>query len=133
MVARYLPRFRDTRESIEQIRLLAPSGERVSLAQLCKIGMVDGASALYREANSRYVAVKYSVRGRDMGATVERAIRAVNQRVKLPASYTVEWAGEYESLKRSEARLLIIIPLTVFFIFMIIYAFGSAKWACLHR
>jgi cobalt-zinc-cadmium resistance protein CzcA len=133
LVARYLPRFRDTRESIEQIRLLAPSGERVSLAQLCKIEMADGASALYREANSRYVAVKYSVRGRDMGATVEQAIRAVNQRVKLPARYTVEWAGEYESLKRSEARLLIIIPLTVFFIFMIIYAaFGSAKWACLH-
>jgi cobalt-zinc-cadmium resistance protein CzcA len=133
LVARYLPRFRDTRESIEQIRLLAPSGERVSLAQLCKIEMADGASALYREANSRYVAVKYSVRGRDMGATVEQAIRAVNQRVRLPARYTVEWAGEYESLKRSEARLLIIIPLTVFFIFMIIYAaFGSAKWACLH-
>jgi cobalt-zinc-cadmium resistance protein CzcA len=133
LVARYLPRFRDTRESIEQIRLLAPSGERVSLAQLCKIEMADGASALYREANSRYVAVKYSVRGRDMGATVEQAIRVVNERVKLPARYTVEWAGEYESLKRSEARLLIIIPLTVFFIFMIIYAaFGSAKWACLH-
>jgi cobalt-zinc-cadmium resistance protein CzcA len=133
LVARYLPRFRDTRESIEQIRLLAPSGERVSLAQLCKIEMADGASALYREANSRYVAVKYSVRGRDMGATVEQAIRVVNERVKLPARYTVEWAGEYESLKRSEARLLIIIPFTVFFIFMIIYAaFGSAKWACLH-
>jgi len=133
LVARYLPRFRDTRESIEQIRLLAPSGERVSLAQLCKIEIADGASALYREANSRYVAVKYSVRGRDMGATVEQAIRAVNQRVKPPARYTVEWAGEYESLKRSEARLLIIIPLTIFFIFMIIYAaFGSAKWACLH-
>ncbi len=133
LVARYLPRYRDTREAIEHIRLLSPSGERVSLAQLCKFKMADGASTLYREANSRYVAVKYSVRGRDLGGAVEEAIRKVNAHVKLPPRYTFEWAGEYESQKRSEARLLIIVPLTVFLIFLIIYgAFGSAKWACLH-
>ena len=133
LVARYLPRYRDTREAIEHIRLLSPSGERVSLAQLCKFKMADGASTLYREANSRYVAVKYSVRGRDLGGTVEEAIRKVNAHVKLPPRYTFEWAGEYESQKRSEARLLIVVPLTVFLIFLIIYgAFGSAKWACLH-
>jgi cobalt-zinc-cadmium resistance protein CzcA len=133
LVARYLPRYRSTREAIEQIRLLSPSGERVSLAQLCKFKLADGASYLYREANSRYVAVKYSVRGRDLGGTVEEAIGKVNAQVKLPPHYTFEWAGEYESQKRSEARLLLIVPLTVFLIFMIIYgAFGSAKWACLH-
>jgi cobalt-zinc-cadmium resistance protein CzcA len=133
LVARYLPSFRDTREAIANIRLLAPSGERVSLAQLCTIGTADGASNLYREANSRYVAVKYSVRGRDLGGTVEEAIRKVNDNVKLPPRYNFEWAGEYESQKRSEARLMVIIPLTVFLIFLIIYgAFGSAKWACLH-
>src|SRR5207302_4327223 len=60
-------------------------------------------------------------------------IRKVSQRVKLPPRYSLEWAGEYESQKRSEARLMLIVPLTVFLIFMIIYAaFGSAKWACLH-
>ena len=133
LVARYLPRYRDTREAIENIRLLSPSGERVSLAQLCKIAMADGASTLYREANSRYVAVKYSVRGRDLGGTVEEAIRKVTAQVKLPPLYRFEWAGEYESQKRSEARLMLIVPLTVFLIFLIIYAaFGSAKWACLH-
>ena len=133
LVARYLPRYRDTREAIEHIRLLSPSGERVSLAQLCTFQMADGASTLYREANSRYVAVKYSVRGRDLGGAVEEAIRKVNAQVKLPPRYTFQWAGEYESQKRSEARLLIIVPLTVFLIFLIIYgAFGSAKWACLH-
>ncbi len=121
LVARYLPRFRDTREAIEHIRLLTPSGERVSLAQLCKIRMADGASTLYREANSRYVGVKYSVRGRDLGSTVEEAIRKVSEQVKLPPRYTFEWAGEYESQKRSEARLLLIVPLTIFFIFMIIF------------
>ena len=133
LVARYLPRHRDTREAIENIRLLAPTGERVSLAQLCKIRMADGASTLYREANSRFIGIKYSVRGRDLGSTVEEAMQAVSQRVKLPPRYTLEWAGEYESQKRSEARLLLIVPLTVFLIFLIIYgAFGSAKWACLH-
>jgi cobalt-zinc-cadmium resistance protein CzcA len=133
LVARYLPRYRDTREAIERIRLLSPSGERVSLAQLCTIRVAEGASMLYREANGRYIAVKYSVRGRDLGSTVEEAIRKVEQRVQLPPRYYFEWAGEYESQKRAEARLLLIVPLTVFLIFLIIYgAFGSAKWACLH-
>ena len=133
LVVRYLPAYRDTREAISKIRLLAPSGERVSLGQLCTIRTADGASNLYREANSRYVAVKYSVRGRDLGSTVEEAIRRVNEKVKLPPRYNLEWAGEYESQKRSEARLMVIIPLTIFLIFLIIYgAFGSAKWACLH-
>ena len=133
LVARYLPRYRDTREAIETIRLLSPSGERVSLAQLCTIGVVDGASALYRESNSRYVGVKYSVRGRDLGSTVEEAIEKVNEKVKLPPRYNFEWAGEYESQKRSEQRLLILVPMTVFLIFLIVYgAFGSAKWACLN-
>jgi cobalt-zinc-cadmium resistance protein CzcA len=133
LVARYLAPYRDTKEAIENIRLLSPSGERVSLAQLCNIQMADGTSQLYREENSRYVAIKYSVRGRDLGTTVEEAIRRVNQQVKLPPRYTIQWAGEYESQKRSEARLLMIVPSTIFLIFMIIYgAFGSAKWACLH-
>jgi cobalt-zinc-cadmium resistance protein CzcA len=133
LVARYLPRYRDTREAIEKIRLLAPSGERVSLAQLCTVRLVEGASMLYREGNGRYIAVKYSVRGRDLGSTVEEAIRKVSQKVQLPPRYYFEWAGEYESQKRAEARLLIIVPLTIFLIFLIIYgAFGSAKWACLH-
>jgi len=133
LVARYLPRYRDTQEAIGKIRLLAPSGERVSLDQLCKIRMADGASTLYREANSRYVGVTYGVRGRDLGGAVEEAMRNVTARVKLPSQYHFEWAGEYQSQKRSEARLLLIVPLTVFLIFLIIYsAFGSAKWACLH-
>ena len=74
LVLRYLPQYRDTKEAIENIRLLRPSGERVSLAQLCQCGVKDGASEIYREANSRYIAMKYSVRGRDLGSTVQEAI-----------------------------------------------------------
>jgi cobalt-zinc-cadmium resistance protein CzcA len=133
LVMRYLPQFRSTKEAIENIRLVAPTGERVSLGQLCKIEERDEGSAIYREANERYVPIKYSVRGRDLGGAVEEAIEKVNKQIQLPRGYHIVWEGEYESQKRSEARLLIIVPLTVFFIFLIIYgAFGSAKWACLH-
>ena len=133
LVMRYLPQYRDKKETIENIRLLSPAGERVSLAQLCKIEEQDGASEIYREANQRYVAIKYSVRGRDLGGAVEEAIKEVNAQVQLPRGYHLDWEGEYESQKRAEKRLYVIVPLTIFFIFMIIYgAFGSAKWACLH-
>jgi len=132
LVMRYLPRFRDTREAIENIRLLAPSGERVSLAQLCNIEERDGASEIYREGNERYIAVKYSVRGRDLGGTVQQAMKRVAERVQLPRGYHVNWEGEYESQKRAQARLAIIVPLTMVAIFIILYSiFRSLKWACL--
>ncbi len=130
VVPRYLPVFRDTKDAIERIRLLAPSGERVSLAQLSNVSTLDGASEIYREANSRYVALKYSVRGRDLGSTVEEAIAKVNKEVKLPPGYHIEWAGEYQSQKRSSKRLSIVLPITLLVIFMILYSmFSSFKWA----
>ena len=132
LTARYLPQYRDTREAIERIRLLAPSGERVSLAQLTKVTERDGGSEIYREENSRYVAVKFSVRGRDLGSTVEEAIKKVNASVKLPTGYTIDWAGEYESQKRSQRRLLLVLPLTILLIYIILYMmFKSLKWALL--
>jgi cobalt-zinc-cadmium resistance protein CzcA len=133
LVVRYLPKYRDQKEAIANIRLLSPTGERVSLAQLCKIEERDGASEIYREGNQRYIAVKYSVRGRDLGSTVEEAMKKVNDKVQLPTGYHIDWEGEYESQKRSQARLLIIVPLTIVLIMMIIYAaFGSFKWALLN-
>jgi len=132
LVLRYLPQYRDTTEAIKQIRLLGPSGERVSLAQLTKVKVLDGGSEIYREENSRYVAVKFSVRGRDLGSTVDEAIRKVNASVKLPTGYTLDWAGEYESAKRSQRRLLIVLPLAILLIYILIYSmFKSSKWALL--
>ena len=132
LVLRYLPQYRTTKEAIENIRMLAPSGERVSLAQLCKIKEQDGGSEIYREGNQRYVAIKYSVRGRDLGSTVEEAIRKVNAQVQLPRGYHIDWEGEYESAKRAQARLFLIVPLTILVIFLILYTmFRSFKWALL--
>ena len=132
LVLRYLPPYRQTREDIERIRFLSPSNERVSLAQMTSVRVADGGSEIYREANTRYIAVKYSVRGRDLGSTVEEAIRKVGAQMKLPSGYTLDWAGEYESQKRSERRLLIVLPVTILLIFIILYTmFKSPKWALL--
>jgi len=132
LTLRYLPQYRNTKEAIENIRLLSPSGERVSLAQLCKIKLTDEASEVYREGNRRYVAIKYSVRGRDLGSTVEEAIKKVNEQVKLPTGYSLYWEGEYQSQKRANARLLIVLPITILIIFILLYTmFKSFKWALL--
>jgi cobalt-zinc-cadmium resistance protein CzcA len=132
LVMRYLPQYRDTKEAIENIRLLAPSGERVSIAQLCKIGERDGASEIYREGNQRYIAVKYSVRERDLGGAVMESMHKVEQKVQLPRGYRIDWEGEFASEERAEKRLLYIVPLTVLLIFIILYTmFRSLKWASL--
>jgi cobalt-zinc-cadmium resistance protein CzcA len=132
VVVRYQEPFRNTKEAIEKVRLVAPSGERVSLAQLTKVSVRDGAYDIYREGNSRYVAVTFSVRGRDLGTTVEEAMKRIHDKVKLPSGYRLEWAGEYESQQRANKRLQIIVPLTILLIFMILYAlFKSVKWALL--
>ena len=130
LVVRYTAPYRDNKEAIEAVRLLAPTGERVSLAQLAQVEIKDGASEIKREENSRYVAIKYGVRGRDLGSTVEEAMKLVKEKVKLPIGYHLDWAGEYESQKRSQRRLAVVVPITLLVIFIILYTmFGSAKWA----
>ena len=132
VVVRYQGQYRNTEQAISNIRLLAPSGERVSLAQMCKMEIKDGAYDIYREGNSRYIAVTFNVRDRDLGSTVEDAIKQINDKVKIPRGYRVDWSGEYESEKRAAARLALIIPITVLGIFIILFTmFRSYKWSTL--
>ncbi len=132
VVVRYQEAFRNTRQAIAKVRLLSPSGERVSLAQLTSVEVKDGAYDIFREGNIRYVAVTFNVRGRDLGTTVEEAVKKISEKVKLPPGYSVGWSGEYESEKRAEARLAVIVPLTILVIFVILYTmFRSYKWALL--
>jgi cobalt-zinc-cadmium resistance protein CzcA len=129
---RYLPQYRETRQGIQDIRMVSPSGERVALTQLCRIREADGASEIYREGNQRYVAIKYSVRGRDLGSTVKEAMASVAKQVKLPQGFQIKWEGEYESQRRADARLAFILPITILLIFIILYTmFHSFKWALL--
>jgi cobalt-zinc-cadmium resistance protein CzcA len=132
VVVRYQKQYRDTKEAIQNIRLLAPSGERVSLAQVTKAQVRDDAYDIYREDGSRYVAIRFEVRGRDLGTTVKESIAKIAKNVQIPRGYHLEWSGEYDSETRAEKRLLFILPLTIFFIFIILYTmFRSFKWALL--
>jgi cobalt-zinc-cadmium resistance protein CzcA len=129
LTVRYQAPFRKTVEDVANTRILAPSGERVSLGQLCQIRLEDGASNIYREGNSRYVAIKYSVRGRDLGSTVREAIEEVRQKVHLDEGYHLDWTGEYESQQRANRRLAVIVPITLLLMSFILYsAFDSWKW-----
>ena len=132
LVPRYQEQFRKSVDDLANIRILAPTGERVSLGELCDITVDNGASMIYREGNQRYIAIKYSVRGRDLGSTVEEAMGKVNREVKLPQGYTLDWAGEYESQKRANHRLAIVVPLTILVIMLVLYSmFRSFKWGFL--
>ena len=132
VVVRYQEPYREDARAISNIRLLSPSGERVSLAQLTSMEVRDGAYDIYREGNSRYISVTFNVRGRDLNSSVEDAMAQISEKVKLPPGYHLEWSGEYESSKRASARLAVIVPLTALFIFILLYImFRSAKWALL--
>jgi heavy metal efflux system protein len=130
LVLRYQKQYRDTKEAIENVRLLSPSGERVSLAQLTKIehrrrrggDLSRGRTALYRRQVQRARPRSWRHRrGSD---------RKVNKQVPLPKGYHYVWAGEYESKQRADKRLAIIVPLTILLIFIILYMmFKSFKWA----
>ncbi len=129
LTVRYQEPFRKTVDDIANIRIVSPSGERVSLGQLCDIKLEDGASTIYREGNSRYIAIKYSVRGRDLGSTVRQAIEEVHSKVQLPEGYHLDWTGEYESQQRANRRLAFIVPITLLLMSFILYsAFDSWKW-----
>jgi heavy metal efflux system protein len=129
LTVRYQAAFRKTVEDLANIRIVAPSGERVSLGQVCQVKLEDGASNIYREGNSRYVAIKYSVRGRDLGSTVRQAIEDVGKKVRLDEGYHLDWTGEYESQQRANRRLAVIVPITLLLMSFILYsAFDSWKW-----
>jgi cobalt-zinc-cadmium resistance protein CzcA len=129
VVVRYQEPYRRSPEDIARIRIVAPSGERVALGQLADVRIEDGASMIYREGESRYIAIAYSVRGRDLGSTVQDAMHRVEREVKLPSGYRLDWAGEYASQQRANRRLALIIPLTLALICVLLYAmFGSLRW-----
>ena len=132
VVVRYQEPYRKDPKAISNVRLLSPAGERVSLAQLTKREVRDGAYDIFREGNSRYISVTFNVRGRDLNSSVEDAMAQITQKVTFPPGYHIGWSGEYESAKRAQARLALIVPLTLLIIFIILYTmFHSAKWASL--
>lgn len=129
LAVRYERRFRTSVQSIAAIRILSPTGARVSLGQLCPIGVQSGAAAIYREHDERFIAIKFMIRGRSLGATVKQAIQVVPTKVTLPPGYNLRWAGEYRNEQQADRRLEEIVPITALVITLILYfAFNSFKW-----
>jgi heavy metal efflux system protein len=128
LVVRLLPQYRENLDAIRAIRGPTPDGAEVPLSAVADIQLRAGASYIYREHNARYIPIKFSVRGRDLGSAVAEAQAKVDTHVKLPAGYHVEWSGEFGELQEAEARLAFIIPASILLIIILLYStFNSLR------
>ncbi len=119
-------------ETIKNLLVSAPNGSRIPLAQLADIKLVEGPAQISREDARRRIGVELNVRGRDIGSFVKDAQAAIDQQVKLPPGYYLTWGGTFENLQRASARLLIVVPLALFLIFVLLFTtFGSVRQALL--
>ncbi|MBI3946017.1 MAG: efflux RND transporter permease subunit [Armatimonadetes bacterium] len=121
LVLRFAAPYRKDAEAVSRLLVTGAGGQRVPLAQLADIESIEGPIQIGRESGERRVVVQANVRGRDLGSFVEEAKREVERRVPMPAGYHVEWGGQYEHLKEGEARLLVVVPVTFFIIFLLLY------------
>ena len=132
VTVRVAPEYRDNIDSVRNIKVgyQTPSGVNayVPLSELAEITFDTGASYIYHESNQRYIPIKFSVRGRDLGSTVADAQQRIARNVKLPTGYRIEWAGEFEELQQAKARLAIIVPVSLAIILLLLYGlFNSLR------
>ncbi|MBY0322047.1 MAG: CusA/CzcA family heavy metal efflux RND transporter [Reyranella sp.] len=130
MMVRLAPRYRENIEALKRIAVGAPgpngSVVQVPLAEVANIGLTTGAFYIYREQQERYIPVKFSVRGRDLGGAVLEAQQKVEQEVKLPSGYRLDWAGDFANFESAIARLSIAVPIAIAVILLLLYvSFGS--------
>ncbi len=125
LVVRLEPRFRETPEAIGNILIATPGGQQVPLKELAELRLASGASFIYREDNSRFIGVQYSVEGRDLAGAVEDARAQVAAKVRLPEGYRAVWGGEYQEYTNSREQLRFILPLTLFLIFLLLFGLYS--------
>ena len=119
-------------ESLRRIPLRTESGALVPLSEVADISVAEGYSFVRREQLQRYAVIQMDVRGRDIDGFVKEASAAIEQKVEMPTGYWIEWGGAFENQQRALARLAIIVPVTIFFIFVLLYtAFNSIKYAAL--
>jgi cobalt-zinc-cadmium resistance protein CzcA len=129
LVVRMQEPFRDNENAIRNLQLVTPDGQFLPLSQFADIKVENGASFIYRESNSRYIGVQFSVDGRDLASVVGEARKKVDNAVKLPIGYRFDWGGEYKDYLASQAQIKIILPLTVLVILMILFAlYGNLKF-----
>ncbi|MDB5270691.1 MAG: cation transporter [Hymenobacter sp.] len=125
---RYEPQFRQTPTEISALMVPTQSGKTIPLTEIANIGSVTGPSLIYRDDNRRFAAVKFSIRGRDMGSTIKEAQEKVNRHVVLPKGYEQKWTGDFENQRRAQQRLSQVVPISLGLIFFILFIlFGNLK------
>ncbi len=133
IVVRLKPEQRDTIDAIRRITIGAPSPDgagtiQVPLSEVADVKLTSGASFIYREHQERYIPIKFSVRGRDLGGAVDEAHARIERTVHLPSGYHLEWAGELDNLNNAVARLEVVVPISLLVILLLLYAnFGSIR------
>lgn len=125
LVVRLERQYRNNPEEIGNILMAAPAGQQIPLKELADIQVINGASFIYRQDNSRYIGVQFSVEGRDLAGAVEDAIAQVDKKVDLPQGYRLDWGGEYSEYTASRAQLNVILPLTLSLIFLLLFTLYS--------
>jgi cobalt-zinc-cadmium resistance protein CzcA len=129
LVVRMEPKYRSSAHDIGDLLVPAPAGQQIPLSELASIKESTGASFIYRENNSRYIGIQFSVEGRNLEGTVNAGQAAVAKSVQLPEGYHLDWGGEYSELVEARSQLYIIGPLTILLIFMILFAlYGNLKF-----
>jgi cobalt-zinc-cadmium resistance protein CzcA len=125
LIVRLDRQYRDNPEEIGNILVATAAGQQIPLKELADIRVTNGASFIYRQNNSRYIGVQFSVEGRDLAGAVNDAIQQVSKKVRLPQGYRLDWGGEYSEYTASRAQLNVILPLTLFLIFLLLFALYS--------
>jgi heavy metal efflux system protein len=125
LIVRLERQYRDNPEEIGNILVATPDGQQIPLKEFADIQVAKGASFIYRQNNSRYIGVQFSVEGRDLAGAVEDAIQQVNAKVSLPHGYRLDWGGEYTEYTASRQQLNEILPMTLFLIFLLLFALYS--------
>jgi cobalt-zinc-cadmium resistance protein CzcA len=121
--------FRKDMNAIKNLLITTPDGQHLPLSQFANIRVENGASFIYRESNSRYIGIQFSVEGRDLASAVGEARHKVDQVVKLPIGYKFDWGGEYKDYLASMGQMKVILPLTVLLILLILFAlYGNLKF-----
>jgi cobalt-zinc-cadmium resistance protein CzcA len=130
MVVRLAPEYRQSLDSIKHIMIGAPNPNggvvQIPLTDVADVHLTSGAAFIYRENQERYIPVKFSVRGRDLGTTVLEAQKKINEDVLLPGGYHLEWVGEFGNLQEAIGRLAVVVPLAILLICLLLYMnFGT--------
>ncbi|RIV23897.1 efflux RND transporter permease subunit [Fibrisoma montanum] len=125
---RYEPQFRKTETEIANLMVPTQNGTQIPIKEIARVYTQTGPVLIFREGSQRFTAVKFSVRGRDMGSAIAEAQKKVNEAVKLPSGYTMKWAGDFENQQRATKRLGQVVPVSLLMIFFILFVlFGNVK------